>query len=159
MATVDMTTGTVGYAASAPHRKLAYRVSKTVDFAAAATEKGSALAASDVIQALDVPAGSVVLAAGMKVVAAHEGTSTDTAFDLGTAADVDQFVDGFDFDGAAVGDQATALMAPLWVAADDTIDITLAAMTGTTTAGKVEVWAGIGDADGTTVPSVAAVGS
>lgn len=158
MATVDMTTGTVGYAASSV-RKVAYRVSKVVDFEAAATEKGSALAAADVIQVLDVPANSVVIAAGMKVIAAHAGTSTDTAFDLGTAANADQFVDGFDYDGAAVGAQATALMAPLWVAADDTIDITLQAMTGTTTGGKIEVWAVLVDANGTEVPTVAAVGS
>ena len=73
-----------------------YLVDVTVDFAAAATAKGSALAAADVIEALSVPANTVILNAGMEVITVLGGESSDTTFDLGTGVDADNFVDGFD---------------------------------------------------------------
>ena len=125
-----------------------YMVQGTLDFAQAATDKGSALAAADVIPVLTIPANTVILAAGFEVTAAHAGTSTNTAFDLGIGGGAD-FVDGFDFDGASVGDYgAMATTAPVLVAgAADNIDVTLQAMTGTTTAGKVRVFAILMDID------------
>lgn len=125
-----------------------YLVQQVVDFAQAATDKGSALAAADVIPAITVPANTVVLAAGMEVTAAHAGTSTDTAFDLGIGGGAN-FVDGFDFDGASVGAYATsATTVPVVIGGTaDNIDITIQAMTGTTTGGKVRVFAILMDID------------
>ncbi len=81
----------------------------------------------------------------------HAGTSTDTAFDFGvTGGDVDNFVDGFDFDGASAGDyspQAAAFNPVIVGGTADTIDILLQAMTGTTTAGVVRCYAVLMDID------------
>ena len=128
-----------------------YYVQNSVNFATAASSKGTALAASDVIQAITVPANTLILHAGFEVTTAHAGTSTDTAFDFGvTGGDVDNFVDGFDFDGASVGDyspQAAAFNPVIVGGTADTIDILLQAMTGTTTAGVVRCYAVLMDID------------
>lgn len=126
----------------------AYKISKEIDFAAAATAKGSALAAADVIEALRLPAGVVVLAAGARKTSAMTGTSTDLTLDIGvTGGDVDQFVDGWDYDAALVGDIVASgvQMPPAVFKTSDTIDILIATQTGTLTGGKVEVWAVIVD--------------
>ena len=119
-----------------------YMVQGTLDFAQALTDKGTALAAADVIPVLTIPANTVILGAGMEVTEAHAGTSTDTAFDLGIGGGAN-FVDGFDFDGASVGAYATmATTAPVVIGGTaDNLDVTLQAMTGTTTAGKLRVYA------------------
>lgn len=126
----------------------AYKISKEIDLAAAVTAKGSALAAADVIEVLRLPAGVVVLAAGARKTAAMTGTSTDLTFDVGiTGGDVDQFVDGWDYDAAAVGAIVSngVQMPPAVIQTSDTIDILIATQTGTLTGGKVEVWAVIVD--------------
>ena len=125
-----------------------YVVEAEINMASAATAKGSALAAADVIPVLTIPANTVILGAGMEVTEAHAGTSTNTAFDLGIGGGAN-FVDGFDFDGASVGDYATmATTAPVVIGGTaDNIDVTLQAMTGTTTAGKVRVYAILMDCD------------
>lgn len=132
--------GTVGN----PNRKLVL-VDKTIDFAAAATAKGSALAAADIIEAISVPAQTMVVNAGMEVIAANVGGSADVALDLGiTGVDADCFVDGFDYDAAAVGAYAqnAAAFNPLIVGATaDTIDVLIQAATTAPTGGKVRVWA------------------
>ena len=145
--------GTVGN----PNRKLVL-VDKVIDFAAAATAKGSALAAADVIEAIAVPAQTMIVNAGMSVVAANVGGSNDVALDLGvTGVDADVFVDGFDYDAAAVGDYAQnpAAFQPVVIGATaDTIDVLIQAATTAPTGGKVRVWAllmsvsEVGDTDG-----------
>lgn len=118
-----------------------------IDFAAAATAKGSALAAADVIEAIRLPAGSIVMQAGILVVTVAEGESADVALDLGiTGVDADQWVDGFDYDAAAAGDRATPVAGdttdPMrYTAASDTIDVLIQAATTAPTAGKIMVWA------------------
>lgn len=116
---------------------------REIDFADAVTEKGSALAQGDVITAIPVPEDCLLLGGGLKVTEAHAGTSTDLTLDVGvTGGTVDALVDGFDFDGASVGD--TVLANPMevqYVTANDTVDILLTTMTGTTTGGKVLVYA------------------
>lgn len=105
------------------------------------------LAATDVIQAISLPKGTVVLAAGIEVLTAVAGTSVMT-LDLGvTGGDVDQWVDGFDADAAVAGDYAAATTtAPqLVMTAADTIDVLVATMTGSLTAGVIRVWAIIAD--------------
>ena len=147
MATVDMTSGTAGFVSGAPYSARPYVAEIEVDFAAAATAKGSALASSDVIEVLDLPANAWILCAGAKVTEAHAGTSTDLTLDIGlTGGNTDFVADGFDFDGASVGDETAPVVAelPLKVGASaDTIDVLLATMTGTTTGGKLLIWATI----------------
>jgi hypothetical protein len=101
-----------------------------------------------VYQCLNIPAESVILHAGLQVVTALTGTSSDTAFDLGvTGGDVDNFVDGFDVDGASAGAYAptAAAYAPVIVGATDTLDILVQAQTGTTLTGKIRVFATLMD--------------
>ena len=127
-----------------------YLVDVTVDFAAAATAKGSALAAADVIEALSVPANTVILNAGMEVITVLGGESSDTTFDLGTGVDADNFVDGFDADAAAAGAYAqnAAAFQPIVNATADTIDILIATATTAPTSGEVRVWAVLMNVDG-----------
>ena len=145
MATIDLSNGLGG--APRPVRSLTnmpYFVEKTIDFAAAATAKGGVLAAADVIEAIDVPAGTMVLNAGLQVVTVATGESNDNTLDLGiTGVDADCFVDGFDLDAAAAGAYAqnAAAFQPLIVGAADTIDLLIATATTAPTGGKVRVWA------------------
>ena len=127
-----------------------YLVDVTVDFAAAATAKGSALAAADVIEALSVPANTVILNAGMEVITVLGGESSDTTFDLGTGVDADNFVDGFDADAAAAGAYAqnAAAFQPIVAGTADTIDILIATATTAPTSGEVRVWAVLMNVDG-----------
>lgn len=145
MATIDLSNGLGG--APRPVRSLTnmpYFVEKTIDFAVAATAKGSALAAADVIEVIDVPAGTMVLNAGLQVVTVATGESNDNTLDLGiTGVDADAFVDGFDLDAAAAGAYAqnAAAFQPLIVGAADTIDLLIATATTAPTGGTVRVWA------------------
>lgn len=127
-----------------------YVVQASIDFAAAATAKGSALAAADVIEAINVPANTLVLNAGVEVTTAPSG-GTGTVLDLGvTGVDPDVFVDGFAFDSASAGDYAqnAAAFQPLVVgSAADTLDVLVQAATTVSTAGVVRVWAVLVDVD------------
>ena len=145
MATVNLTTAASG---NTPRGRKPYIIQNTIDLAVATTSKGTALASADVYQCLNIPAESVILHAGMEVTALLTGTSSDTGYDLGiTGGDVDNFVDGFDADGAAAGDYAptSAAYAPVMVGAADTLDILVAAQTGTTLTGKIRVFATLMD--------------
>lgn len=142
MATITTLAG--GATAGRTAGSVPYLVDKNIDFAAAATAKGSALAATDVIEALSVPANTVILNAGLEIVTVLGGESNDTTFDLGTGVDADNFVDGFDADAAAAGAYAqnAAAFQPIVVGSTaDTIDITIATATTAPTSGVVRVWA------------------
>lgn len=128
-----------------------YLVDVTVDFAAAATAKGEALAAADVIECISVPTNTVILNAGFEVITAAGGESSDNAWDLGTGVDPDCFVDGFDGDAAAAGAYAqnAAAFQPLVVGSTaDTIDLTIQAATTAPTSGSLRVWAILMNVDG-----------
>ena len=130
-----------------------YFVDVEIDFAAAATAKGSALAAADVIEAISVPANTLILNAGMEVITAAGGESADNAWDLGvTGVDADVFVDGFDGDAAAAGDYAqnAAAFQPVVIGTADTIDLLIQAATTAPTSGVVRVWAVLMNIDGRT---------
>ena len=128
-----------------------YVVEAEINMASAATAKGSALAAADVIEAINVPAGSVILNAGMEVTTVASG-GTGTILDLGvTGVDADVFVDGFALDSASAGDysQNAAAFQPVVIgSAADTIDVLVQAATTVSTAGVVRVWAILMDIDG-----------
>ena len=128
-----------------------YVIDNIVDFAAAVTAKGSALAQADVIEALSIPAQCQILSCGAEVIEAHAGTSTDLTLDIGiTGGNTDFVADGFDYDAASAGAVTSPVVAelPLYNATADPIDILLAPMTGTTTGGKIRVWACIVPVDG-----------
>ena len=148
MATVTTLTSTAR--GNSPRGRTPYLVQNSVNFASAATAKGTALAAADIIQAITVPANTMVLDAGFEVTTVHAGTSSDCALDLGiTGVDVDAYVDGFDFDAASAGAYTvSAGSGPLTVGATaDTLDILIQAQTGTTTAGVIRVFALLLDVD------------
>ena len=149
MATITTLAG--GATAGRTVGSVPYLVDKNIDFAAAATAKGSALAAADVIEAISVPANTVILNAGLEIVTVLGGESSDNTFDLGTGVDADVFVDGFDADAAAAGAYAqnAAAFQPIVVGATaDTIDITIATATTAPTSGVVRVWAILMNVDG-----------
>ena len=119
-----------------------YIVEHEIDLAAAATAKGSALAAADIIEAITLSGNVLVMAAGMECTATPSG-GTGTVLDLGTDGDADEFVDGFAYDSASAGDYAAQASAttPVMVGASNTLDIPIQAATTVATAGKVRVWA------------------
>jgi hypothetical protein len=154
MATVDLAVRARGV--SNPKR-VPYFVQNLIDFAAAATSKGSALAAADIIEAIDVPAGTMIINAGIQVVTLATGESSDVALDLGvTGVDADVFVDGFDLDAAVVGAvaQNPAAFQPVIIggtagATADTIDVLIQAATTAPTGGIIRVWALLTDINDT----------
>ena len=117
-----------------------YMVQTTLNLATALSDKGSALAASDVIPVIAVAKGTMVLNAGIEVDTASDG-STFTV-DLGMDA-ADVFVDGFDAtSAAAVVAQNPAAYQPVMAVANDNIDVTIATLSGgAVTTGKLRVWA------------------
>lgn len=130
-----------------PNRK-PYMVEVEIDLAAAATAKGSALVATDVIECITVGANTAVLFAGTEIVTAPTG-GTSATFDLGiTGGDVDAFVDGGAITSATAGTYAAMAntAVPIAVSTSDTIDMLLI---GTTidTAGKIRVYAMLQDID------------
>lgn len=141
MATVTTLAGSTSGGNTA--RRVPYVVDNKIDLAAAATAKGSALAAADIIEALDVPAETVVLTAGIEVVSPLVGESADTRLLLGvTGGDVDAFVASWDATAVAAGGYApTAATVPVAFATADTIDIEIDAATTAPTAGVLRVWA------------------
>ncbi len=162
MATVDMAPleGN-GSTQSSNGMKHVYVLDTVVDLAEAIVTKGGALASSDVIQALNVPAGSILLGGGAECIEAMTGTSTDLTIDIGiTGGDVDNLVDGWDFDGAAVGAiVATGVQAVVPMATADTIDLLFVTQTGTVLTGKIRVFAILADISGRQFPGLATLGS
>lgn len=118
-----------------------YMVQTTLNLATALSDKGSALAASDVVPVIAVKKGTMILNAGMEVDTASDGSTL--TLDLGTGADADCFVDGFDGTSAAgVVTQNPAAFQPLMAVADDNIDMTIATLSGgAVTTGKIRIWA------------------
>lgn len=143
--TLDNAAGAVGTSLRyMDNSVLPYMIWQEIDLAAAVTAKGSALAQGDIIEAVRVPADHAILAVYAKKSAAMTGTSTDLTFDIGiTGGDVDNYVDGWDFDGATVGTYATpvGVQEPVFLSASDTVDILFATQTNTVTGGKVVVGA------------------
>lgn len=136
-----VTGGTAGHPST---RRKPYWVENTVDNSLFDP------AAADIIQCLNVPAETLVIAAGLEVLTA---SSTSVTFDLGITGstaghhDPDAFVDAFDATGTGHAPMdATDAAAMLIVKTADTIDI----LTGGAqdTAGKVRVWAVMCDVSG-----------
>ena len=86
MATHDKT-GAGGTTGHPSNGRTPYLVENTIDFTPFDP------AANDIVQAIDIPAESIVLNAGLEVLTASPSSVT---LDLGDAGDVDKYVDGYD---------------------------------------------------------------
>jgi hypothetical protein len=149
MATITTLSNAVG-AGTQPSRSLRnmpYVVENTINWASAVTAKGSALAANDVIEALQIPAQSIVLAAGFEVITAATGSCTVSLGVTGVTAAA--YVAAFAVTSSATaGTYATPATAgyPIVSASADTLDLLLVTETTTLSAGSIRVFAVIVDA-------------
>ena len=142
MATVSKVTG--GTSGHPSTRRKPYWVENTIDNSLFDTANG------DIIQALNVPAETLVIAAGLEVLTA---SSSSVTMDLGITGstaghnDPDCWVDGYDATGTGHAPMdATDAAAMLIVKTADTIDILIGGAQDT--AGKVRVWALMCDISG-----------
>jgi len=116
-----------------------YMVENTLDIVATTVDPSS----GDVVQAITIPAGHKIMAAGVEVVeSATMNTGTDATITLG-AADADEYVTSFDIDGAADGAYAPSVTvsADVVLASNDTLDVTFSGSGASFTAGKLRVYA------------------
>lgn len=142
--------------------KVPYNVEFTLDLAAAATAKGSALAAADVITCIRVPAETVVLFAGFEVVTAQAGGSADQSVGLGDSGSTSRWVSAFDLDAAVAGAHAPIVVAtanPTVFGTTSTIDMIITAATTVGTSGVVRVYACMVDVSNAAKPGLAALKS
>ena len=116
-----------------------YYVDVTIDLTT------NSIAPGDTIQAITVPASTLILAAGFQVVeSATMNASTDATAALGfTGGDVDEFAAALDIDGAADGAYApqVAIDGLALSTTGDTIDFVLAGSGASFTAGKLRAFA------------------
>ena len=122
-----------------------YMVQNTIDLAAAIVLKGADFAANDTMEVLNVPAGTVILSAGIEIITQADGTLTlDMGFTGASPAAVDLYVDGLDCVGGAVGTYGvtpgTEAAQVQVISAADTIDVKFATETDVTL-GKLRFWA------------------
>lgn len=142
--------------------KVPYLVEFELNLATAATTKGSALASSDVIECIRIPADTVVLFAGFEIKTAVTGGTSDQAITLGDGSDPNRWVDTFDLDAAAAGAHGTIVIAtanPTAFATTDTIDVVITAATTVATAGVIRVYAMMVDVGDAAAPGLAALAS
>lgn len=142
--------------------KVPYLVEFSLDLAAAATAKGSALASADVIQCIRVPAETVVLFAGFEVVTAQAGGSADQSVGLGDSGSTSRWVSAFDLDAAVAGAYAPIVVAtanPTAFATASTIDLIITAATTVGTSGVIRVFACMVDTSNAAKPGLAALKS
>ena len=142
MATYNVT-GVGGTTGHPSNTRTPYLVENTIDVSAVNGDSGTAN--GDILYAIDIPAETLIMEAGIEVITALSSSAT---MDLGiTGGDVDNFVDGFDADGADALAYAptSAAYAPVLVPAADTLDILVAAQTGTTLTGTIRVFATLMD--------------
>jgi len=146
MATYDMTLGatlggeTANTTADLPDvRRHAYMVEALLDISEI---PNYTQADGDVFQLLEVPAGTLILEAGVEVLTAFDGTAPTVDVDLAAGADI---IDGGDvsstgyIDGAGLAGVVTA---------DDTIDVKLIDTNEDNTEGKLRVFAVVCHVDG-----------
>lgn len=117
-------------------------VENVVDCEALEATTGVTIASTETIQMIQVPIGSVVLAAGIEVLTAESGNAT-AQVELGDGSDPNRYVASATV--AATGYVATQIPAnvPFFYSAADTIDLlgSVAALTNA----KLRVWAVIAD--------------
>jgi hypothetical protein len=91
----DVTTALKAATGNSQRGRNVYMVENTLDFANITADPS----ASDVVQAITIPAGTMIMAAGMEVVTSITGANgTDVVAALGTDLDPNKFVDHFSFE-------------------------------------------------------------
>ncbi len=138
MATYNVT-GAGGTAGHPSNGRTPYLVENTIDISAINSDSGAAQ--NDVLQAMDIPAETVIMEAGIEVITA---CSSSVTLDLGiTGGDVDIYTDG---DTNATGYSALTATARHVAAAADTLDVLV--LSAASSAGKIRVWAIMCDVSG-----------
>jgi len=138
MATYDRT-GAGGTTGHPSNGRTPYLVENTIDISAINSNSGTAN--GDIVQALDIPAETLIMEAGIEVITALSSSAT---MDLGiTGGDVDRYVDG---DTNATGFSTLTATARVIVSSADTLDILTAG--ADSSAGKVRVFAVLCDVSG-----------
>ena len=138
MATYNVT-GAGGTAGHPSNGRTPYLVENTIDVSAVNGDSGAAQ--NDVLQAMDIPAETVIMEAGIEVVTA---CSSSVTLDLGiTGGDVDIYTDG---DTNATGYSTLTATARHVAAAADTLDVLV--LSAASSAGKIRVWAIMCDVSG-----------
>ena len=131
-----------------PGVRTPYLVENTIDVSQINSAAGTAQ--NDVLQCIDVPAETLVMAAGVEVLTA---CSSSVVIDIGITgstagfSDPDAFVDAYDATGASYAARDVADAAPMIICKTaDTIDALMAG--AASTAGKIRVWAVLCDIAG-----------
>ena len=131
-----------------PGVRTPYLVEDTIDVAQINSAAGSAQ--NDVLQCIDVPAETLIMAAGVEVLTA---CSSSVVIDIGVTgstagfSDPDAYVDAYDATGAAYAPRDVADAAPMLTCkVAETIDALMAG--AASTAGKIRVWAVLCDISG-----------
>ena len=138
MATYNVT-GAGGTAGHPSNGRTPYLVENTIDVSAVNGDSGAAQ--NDVLQAMDIPAETVIMEAGIEVLTACTSSVT---LDLGiTGGDVDIYTDG---DTNATGYSTLTATARHVAAAADTLDVLV--LSAASSAGKIRVWAIMCDVSG-----------
>jgi len=138
MATYDKT-GAGGTTGHPSNGRTPYLVENTIDVSAVNGDSGAAQ--NDVLQAMDIPAETVIMEAGIEVITA---CSSSVTLDLGiTGGDVDIYTDG---DTNATGYSTLTATARHVAAAADTLDVLV--LSAASSAGKIRVWAIMCDVSG-----------
>jgi hypothetical protein len=138
MATYNVT-GVGGTTGHPSNGRTPYLVENTIDVSAVNGDSGTT--SGDILYALDIPAETLIMEAGIEVLTALTSSVT---MDLGiTGGDVDIYVDG---DTNATGYGTLTATARHIASSADTLDI----LTGgaNSSAGKVRVWAVMCDVSG-----------
>jgi hypothetical protein len=113
--------------------------SRVVNFDSLATLSGVALAHSDTYPVLTVNAGELIVNAGCDILTAATGAAD---IDLGfTGGDVDGLVDGIEANDATFTVKAArGVLLPLYIDANDTVDVLESAGSATLAACVARVW-------------------
>ena len=132
-------TGVGGTTGHPSNTRSPYLVENTIDVSAVNSDAGTAN--GDILNALDIPAETLIMEARIEVTTALSSSAT---MDLGiTGGDVDRYVDG---DTNATGYSTLTATARVVVASADTLDILTAG--AASSAGKLRVWAVLCDISG-----------
>ncbi len=133
----------------------------TIDMATVRTQKGGALVAGDIVESVDIPANTLILAAGIEVITAFDSSTDGTTWHLGvTGADVDNFASAVDLEDSAAGTYFGVTTATHIVGGTaDTLDFEMQAVSTAPTTGSVRIFAVCIPIDAKIAPGVPALGS
>tara|TARA_R110000737_G_C14212292_1_gene419416 strand:- start:21 stop:476 length:456 start_codon:yes stop_codon:yes gene_type:complete len=144
MATYDKT-GAGGTTGHPSNGRTPYLVENTIDIAAINDAAGTV--ANDIVQAIDLPAETLILFAGIEVLTACASSTTLDLGITGTTAgfsDTNAYVAGYDATGASYAPILSVLKLQAKVA--ETLDVVVAG--ANTGVGKIRVWAILCDISG-----------